>query len=143
MNLEALPWTVIEASDEHGPILVRLRHIPEAFAKSDFPHRLNVFWRMSAFSPNGMPEDAELNRMHLFENRIVKATEPDKQTVLSLVLTGNGQREYVFHTADSKEFLRRLTDVQQEHECYPIDIHHAEDSAWEYLDRVIGDFQTK
>ena len=141
MNPDALPWTLIEASNEDGPILVRRRDFPDDFPKGDFPHRLNVFWRLSESSPNGMPEDVESNRMRLFEDRIVEATEPDRQTVLSLVLTGKSQREYVFHTQGLDEFLRRLADMPQESDPYPVEIHHTEDSTWEYVDRVLEDFK--
>ena len=140
MNLDALPWTLIEAKNDEGPILVRRRDFPGDFPKGDFPHRLNVFWQMTESSPNGMPEDAESDRMRTFEDRLIEATEPDHQTVLSLVVTGKSQREYVFHTRRTDEFLRRLTDMPQESEPYPIEIHHTEDSAWEYVDRVLSDF---
>lgn len=139
MNLDALPWTLIEARNDDGPILVRRRGFPDDFLKADLPHRLNVFWRMTEFSPNGMPELAESDRMRVFEDRLVEATEPDHQTVLSLVVTGKGQREYVFHTRRVDEFLRRLTGMPQESEPYPIEIHRTEDSTWEYVGRVLSD----
>ena len=77
--------------------------------------------------------------MGVFEDRLVSATEPDAQTVLSLVVTGKNQREYLFQTKDTSEFLRRLTDMPQENAPYPIEIHHVVDAEWEYVDRVLGD----
>jgi hypothetical protein len=74
-----------------------------------------------------------------FEDRLVAATESDAQSVLSLVVTGKNQREYVFHTKSTEEFLQRLTEMPQETEPYPIEIHHTADAEWEYVDRVLGD----
>lgn len=139
MKFDAIPWTLIEAHGEDGPILVRHRQFPKGFRRGGFPHRLNIFWQMSEAADNGMPEDAESDRMKTFEDRLVEATESDKQSVLSLVLTGNGQREYVIHTSDTDEFLQRLTDMPQEDAPYPIEIEHTEDDAWEYCDRVLAD----
>ena len=81
--------------------------------------------------------------MGVFEDRLVDATEHDEQAVLSMVLTGNGQREYVFHTRSTDEFLRRLTEMPQEIEAYPIEMHYTEDAVWEYVDRVLGNFTNK
>ncbi len=141
MKFDAIPWTLIEAHGNDGPIIVRHRQFPDGFPKNRFPHRLNIFWQMSEAAENGMPEDAESGRMQAFEDRLVDATEADKQSILSLVLTGNGQREYVFHTSDTDEFLQRLTDMPQEEDPYPIEIDHTEDDAWEYYDRVLADFR--
>jgi hypothetical protein len=139
MNLDALPWNVIQASNDEGIVIFRHRNFPSDFPKATFPHRLNIFWQMSEAASNGLPEDAESDRMGLFEDRLIEATEPDAQSVLSLVLTGKGQREFIFHTQAPEEFLRRLTDMPQEDNPYPIEIHHTEDSTWEYVDRVLGD----
>lgn len=140
MSLDALSWTSIEASNDEGTILVRHREFPDNFPRDNFPHRLNIFWQASDGSVNGMPDYAESERMRVFEDRLVEATELDEQSVLSMVLTGKGQREYVFHTRSTAEFKRRLTEMPQEVERYPIELYHTEDSTWEYVDRVLGDF---
>ncbi len=140
VNLDALPWTLIEARNDEGTILVRHRQFPDGFPKEQFPHRLNIFWQILDASPSGFPDTAESDRMSVFEDRLVDATELEKGAVLSMVLTGNGQREYVFHTRSTDQFVRRLAEMPQETERYPIEIHCAEDVAWEYVDRVLGDF---
>jgi hypothetical protein len=141
MDLDALPWNLLEAINDAWPLLFRRREFPDAFPKGEFPHRLNVFWQMSESSSNGIPEDAESDRIRVFEDRIVETTEHDQQSVLSLVVTGKSQREYVFHTRSPDEFLRRLIDMPQELERYPIEIYQTEDSTWEYVDRVLGEFR--
>jgi hypothetical protein len=140
VSLDSLPWTLIEASKKEYTILVRHRQFPDGFPKGDFPHRLNIFWEMSNESPSGMPDTAESERMRVFEDRLVEAMEFDQQSVLSMVLTGKGEREYVFYTRSSDEFLRRLTAISQETERYPIELHYTEDSTWDYVDRVLADF---
>ena len=64
------------------------------------------------------------------------AAERDGHSVLCAVLTCDGQREFVFHTPDANEFLRRLTDMPQEVERYPIEIRSADDPGWEYYDAI-------
>lgn len=139
MNLDSIPWTVIRGRNSEGVVLFRYREFESEFPKQEFPHRLNIFWSSTASDENGLPEQEESERMKVFEDRLIGATEFDAQSVLSLVVTGKSQREYVFHTKDTDEFLRRLTDMHQEEAPYPIEIHHVTDPAWEYVDRVLGD----
>ena len=139
MDLDSLPWTVIQGRNSEGVVLFRHRQFTPDFPKADYSHRLNVFWTSTASDENGLPESEESDRMHVFEDRLVGATEIDAQSVLSLVVTGKGQREYVFHTRSTDDFLRRLTEMPQEEAPYPIEIHHVVDPEWEYVDRVLGD----
>ncbi len=140
MNFDAIPWTLIKGQKEGEIVLLRRRDFATGFPKSDFPHRLNIFWQMSEPAPSGLPESPESERMKTFEDRLVEATEPDEQAILSMVVTGKGQREYVFHTRDQQEFLRRLTDMPQEADAYPIELFHTDDETWEYVNRVNSDF---
>jgi hypothetical protein len=139
VNFDSLPWTVIRARNSAGVMVFRRRVFPESFEKKAFPHRLNIFWSSTASDARGLPEKEESDRIQSFEDRIVEATEPEEQSVLSLVLTGKEQREFVFHTKNTAEFLRRLTNMPQEEEPYPIEIQHVIDPEWEYVDRVLGD----
>ena len=68
---------------------------------------------------------------------MVEAIEHDSQSILSVVLTGNGEKEFVFHTADVELFLSRLTNMPQELGRYPITIIRNTDPEWDYLDSVI------
>lgn len=143
MDLEAVPWTITSGWMNDIPIIFRFREFPDGFPKSNFPHRLNIFWQIPESSDSGMPDDVETDRMNTFENRLVEATEFDEQAVLSMVVTERNEREYVIHTRDAQEFLRRLTDMPQETERYPIEIHHTDDSKWEYCDRLLAQFNLK
>jgi hypothetical protein len=141
MNLDELPWTIAEGKHEDFPIVFRFRQFPNDFPRSDYSQRLNIFWQVSDEAGNGMPSPEESDRISVFEDRIIETTEHDSQSVLSLVITGKNQREFVFHTPNTKEFLKRLTQMPQEEEPYPIEIHHNEDPAWDYVDRVLSDIQ--
>jgi hypothetical protein len=99
---------------------------------SSYEQRLNIFWNMNETLPNGFPDEAELSRLHDFENRLIDAVETDEFSIMSMVLTGNGEREFVFHTPDPQEFVTRLSGMPQEGEPYPIEINCNEDPEWEY-----------
>ena len=90
----------------------------------------------------GYPTPSELIRMHSFENDLVGAEESEGFSVLSMVLTGHGEREFVFYTSDPQEFVKRLSMMPQESNRYPIKIHRNNDPAWEYFDAEVESVRT-
>lgn len=132
LDLEQLPWSVAEGATDEYEFQIRFRKFPESINTKAYPIRLNIFWQMDECFENGYPTEEELKRVHTFENRIVDAVEHDNFSIMSIVLTGNGQREFVFHTSDSHEFIDRLTNMPQEDDPYPLEIHSNDDEEWEY-----------
>lgn len=131
-------WTLLKRSHEGSPLLVRFRRFVRSVDCAAYPIRLNIFWQMAKPDHNGFASATEGAALELFENRLVSAVERDRHSVLSVVLTCNGQREFVFHSTDSTEFLRRLSDMPQDIEPYPIEIHSNDDHDWEYYRAVTG-----
>jgi hypothetical protein len=81
---------------------------------------------------SGLGAAAELERLATFESRLCDAVETDRHSVLSVVLTWNGRREFVLHTADVDGFLARLGAMPHEDDKYPIEIQCEPDPEWVY-----------
>lgn len=92
---------------------------------------------MTEVASEGLSLELEFERLEVFENRLVEAVEQDQHSLLSVVLTTNRQREFVFHTADVSGFLARLTNMPQERTRYPIKLQRFDDLDWEYDASVI------
>ena len=86
------------------PLLIRFRQFPATFAKENYPQRINVTWTMADAASTGLPTDAEQAQLVAFEDRLVAAVEHAAHSALSVVLTCDGKREWVFHTADVTGF---------------------------------------
>ncbi len=139
LNLDGLRWSIAEGKTDGYTFQNRFRHFPKNFDTTKYPQRLNIFWTMGEIFENGFPTENELEKLHNFENRLVFAVEEDEFSILSMVLTGNGQCEFVFHTPDPQEFIERLTNMPQEKKSYPIEIHCNEDEYWVYyFDEING-----
>ena len=91
---------------------------------------------MKESDENVLPTNEEFERLERFEDRLIEAVEHDQHSILVLVLTTNGEREYGFQTADPDGFKQRLTDMEQEQERYPIEIHLYDDPDWDYYESV-------
>lgn len=139
MKFDDFSWSVAEGNSDGWPFIIRFRQFPAAFPRSAYPHRLNIFWSLSTPMESGLPSKTDSEMLRIFEDHILTAVELDKLSVLSTVLTGKNQREFVFHTRDPQEFLHRLSEMPQGSEPYPLDIYHSDDGDWDYVNQVIGD----
>jgi len=128
-----IPWVVAERHTDAYPYLVRFRQFSEDFPRSTYPKRLNIFWSVQEADDIGLATKQELARLHVFEDRLVEAVEHDKSSVLAAVVTGRGEREFVFFVRNPQEFIGRLSAMPQEAERYPIEIHLNEDPDWLYF----------
>jgi len=137
MNSETAPWTVAESEHDGVPVLFRFRQDEGIqLDRRIYPHHLNIIWQCADVGASQMPTSDENERMRIFEDRLVQATGYDEQSILAGVLTGKGKREFIFQARDPKVFTRSLTEMPQEVERYPIEIHYYEDPTWDYFDRV-------
>ena len=81
---------------------------------------------------SGLPDESESAKLEQFENRLIEAVERDSFAILAVVLTGGGEREFVFHSKDRAGFIDRLTHMPQEQARYPLNIQAYDDPAWDY-----------
>jgi len=92
---------------------------------------------MSLPDENGFPSSDEAACLETFENRLIAAVEKDESAWLVAVVTGRSEREFVFYLQQPKLFLQRLTDMPQESERYPLEIHSQDDPGWSYYDDLV------
>ncbi|MGC1174597.1 DUF695 domain-containing protein [Polaromonas sp.] len=130
-------WAIAEGHTGEYPFQVRSRRFSAGLQRSEYPKRLNIFWSMRLPNEAGLATKAELDDLHIFENRLVAAVEQDQSVILAAVLTGRAEREFVFYLQQPQLFLKRLTNMPQEQERYPIEIHFADDPDWAYFDELL------
>jgi len=135
-QLKELPWAIAEAHNSEYEYQLRFRVFPSDFPRLAYPVRLSIFWAMDCPDPSGLASPEDLERMHVFEERLVHATEPSV-ALLGLVVTGRGEREFVLYSKSASDLLRRLEQMPQEDARYPIKIYKADDPEWSYLEGEI------
>ena len=143
MNIEGWRWTVAEIfRREDGVVefMLRWRTIPKGVNRSDWPYTLVITWENRFSTPEGLPVERELEAMGTFELRLGEAVERDSLAVMSLAVTGQNERELVFHTRDVEEFSKRLHEMPEEEERYPIRIVKSDDPAWTHVDETFARF---
>ena len=127
-------WAASDGVLESGPYIIRFR-TPELESKDvgDYIHRLSVVWPYSNESSGAMPENSDSKEMEVFENRLVEAWEHGYNAILTAVLTFDGARQWVFYTKDVDEAGKRISEMPQNEEPYPIELTTDDDPELNFL----------
>ena len=142
MNHDQFTWAVAQSTNNENPFFISFAEIKDYIERTSFPHRLNIFWELREPDPgSNLPSNQDHDETRIFEGRLVEAIEKEGHSILIMVLSGKGQKEYVIQTIDPNLFLKSLTNMPQEEERYPIEIIHNEDDTWDYYDRVLSDIE--
>ena len=99
----------------------------------DYIHRLSVIWSYADEDSDAMPENSASKDMKVFEKRLVEAWEYDYNAILTAVLTFDGERQWIFYTKNVDECRKRLSEMPQNKEPYPIELKTDEDPECSYL----------
>jgi hypothetical protein len=131
-------WRMATAEDDGHPLIFRIReHAPSFAKKSVFPHLLAVSWQYDATINNGMPVQADVDRMTELEDLLVPAFEGAKAAFLTVIVTGNGVREWQWYASDQETVMKLVNDTLGELEPFPVQFSFQEDPEWEGYTRFL------
>jgi len=86
-----------------------------------------------------MPSPDESTAMKVFENRLVPAVERGNLAILTTVVTNDGNRIWYFYVSDVPEFGKRLSEMPQEKDRYPITLTATTDTDWAFYLDILRD----
>ena len=125
-------WTMATAEDEGKPLIFRIRNNPPSFARREsFPHLLAVSWPFESDNGSGMPSQEVAERMGQLEDLLVPAFEGKQQAFLSVIVTGNGVREWQWYARDAEEAMQLVNEALGEYEPFPVQFSFQEDPEWQ------------
>jgi hypothetical protein len=102
-------WVIVEGTRNGSPLVARLHLGLRALAgHPDYDRRLTI--RIPFHEPNavGFPTKEELQAVCDLEEPLTEVLQEGQQSLPALVITAEGQRELLFHTADAEAALQRL-----------------------------------
>lgn len=137
-TLRADVWSMASGELEAGAFVLRFRTpVLGPTNVEGFSRVLRVVWSYAPVDSDAMPTASDSNAMGQFEDRLCAAFEHDAHAYLAAVLTFDGARQWVFFTSDVPECGRRLHQMPQEVEPYPIKLDAFDDPEWSYLHDTI------
>ncbi len=132
-------WSVGQLTDDDAAVLVRWRSdlvVPELSPR--YPRQFVVTWAFRNALANGLPGPDEAQQAQALEELLTPALEADDASVLVLVSTGSGHREWFFYCSDPIVLEARLNAVLSGMPPYPLELHTGLDPEWEvFLDNIL------
>jgi hypothetical protein len=132
--LEGDRWSVAHGTVETGPYILRFRRELLAVKEtSGYSQLLTILWPYADGDSGLMPSSEDHAAMVEFEEHLREAFEHDGHAIIAAILTFDGARQWVVYTDDFMECGRRIAEMPQNEDPYPIDMNTKDDPEWEYL----------
>jgi Family of unknown function (DUF695) len=133
-------WTVAQGKRNGNPLLIRYRSArPHGVAATAFPCLLSATW---SYRPNdlGMPSTEGMKLMDQFEDALVASLEGSQTAHLMVILTGGGERDWLWYTCGEEAAMRQVNQALKGHKPYPVEFSVQKDRAWKaYAQFETGD----
>jgi hypothetical protein len=131
-------WSVAQAEKNGKPLLIRYRsERPQGVETAAFPFLLSATWTYQA-NEVGLPAPEEMGLMNKFEEALVPALEASQIAHLMVILTGNGERDWLWYTCGEPEAMCQVNQALKGHKPYPVQFSVQQDRGW----RAYAQFET-
>ena len=131
-------WSVIQSEKNGKPLLIRYRsERPRDVETAAFPFLLSATWTYQA-NEAGLPAPEELELMGKFEDALESALDASQTAHLMVILTGNGERDWLWYTCGEAEAMRQVNQALKGHKPYPVEFSVQQDRRW----RAYAQFET-
>ena len=132
--------------DDDLDTVFRLRTaMPGKRVRAQYPVMMIIKWFYPA-KKDGMPKQADLERMAAFEDLLETHVEQPVVGVQVACLTGNGRRSWRYYVADAERFTQVVKPLLAAHAPPTTELKRVDDPQWEglgellpLLDCVVGD----
>lgn len=128
-------------SDGHRLIYRYREEFAKSFRRSAYPDRVTIAWTYS--SANGMPSKAERESMDRMEDLLAPYVEKASLSMLVLVMTGEGLREWVYYSKSQNEFMAKINEVLRGLPQFPVEIDLWKDPEWKRYEAFKKTVRTK
>lgn len=137
MDLKKIPWALAKGDKDGYSLMMRYRQFTDDFPKQDYPVRVNVVCDFHDRTNSGLPTQTEYTRLDMVENELMLLAEDDDSSVLAMVITSSGKREFIFQTSDADDFYKRVNSVYSNEPAYVFDLSHESEDDWNLYENFI------
>ena len=137
MDLKTIPWALAKGSRDGFSMMMRYRQFKPDFPKQDYPIRVNVVCDFQERTQSGMPTQTEYYRLDTVEDQLMGLAEDDESSVLAMVITSSGKREFIFQTSNADDLYQRVNSAYDSKPDYYLDVSQDREDGWELIDEYI------
>jgi len=124
-------WFMATGEDQGMLLIYRIREAASTYApKAAFPKLLAVTWEFDPSTNNGMPLPDALERMQQLEHLLEPVFSDARQAFLTVVVTGNGVREWQWYAKDPEAVMQLVNQTLGELDPFPVQFSFQDDPDW-------------
>jgi len=106
------PWMLAQGTHQEKPIFVRINEGLKVIAgHPEYRDQVRIAVPLRAPTDQGLPDEAESAELHAVEDSLCETLLAANESLLALVLTAGGVREFVFYTVDKDATKRKAVAV--------------------------------
>lgn len=129
-------WTAPATGDKGGTVIVTGRKDVDRFrANPRMKIRVEVTWPYEC-DASGMPDKAVSTLMEQAHMAMLHTFDRDPVAVMTGVFTGDGERTWIFYTASTAIFGKKLNESLAQLPPLPLSIYCENDPGWEQYDEM-------
>lgn len=123
-------YFMAEGEEDGKPLIFRsLHHIPSGIIESDYPNLVTISWYYEPENESGMP-DTETNNIQIELEEALEALDSPGVSLLMLVVTGNGRKEWHWYVLDVDAWINKLNELLADYPPFPIQIENHYQPDW-------------
>lgn len=100
-----------------------------------YAQELIISVRLQQPKDNGLPSDEELVILDNFEDALRPLLQEQMESLLAVVMTTDGFRDFIFYTSDMNSAVRRFQVLQPSFGNLQIDVSSKPDKQWTQYER--------
>jgi Family of unknown function (DUF695) len=125
-------WTVAQGEDDGLPLIFRIRNKkPHGIKPNAYPHLIAISWLYQSINDFRMPSPEVSALMMQFEELLEPVLEKSQSAFLTVIVTGNGRREWQWYSRSPEETMGFVNQVLMDREPFPVEFSMQEDPQWE------------
>jgi hypothetical protein len=129
-------WDVRQGEYEGRPVIARINRMAAKYVgHPELPVRLGVTVAFHSPNEHGFCNKEEGEQVGVIEDQLIEALAAEKIGYLVLVITTNGNREFVFYVRDGGKALAAASQVAAKSASHRIQSGTLDDPEWSYFAR--------
>ena len=124
-------WSVLTGQNNGKPMLIRKNTGCDNFiGNKNYSTSCGIAFKFLHPDTNELPDVAKEPELNNLEDDLFNIFQTDLNSIVAIVITTSGFREYVLYTTDKKEFEVRLLKLQEKYKQYELTSYDKPDKDW-------------
>ncbi|TGD56532.1 DUF695 domain-containing protein [Flavobacterium humi] len=124
-------WSILQGKNNGNPMLIRKNVGCDKIAgNKNYSISCGIAFKLLFPAENGFPDVESEPELNNLEDDIFDFFETDLNSIVPLVITTSGFKEYVLYTKDVNEFKIRLEKLKAKYKQYELTSYNESDKNW-------------